>query len=72
MARQSLNYRFKNKIKEENLFGKVSEKKESYYLLVVIMICLGRFGDNNYLGILKLLDILLSSEKKPKEKNPTD
>lgn len=58
----------KYKITEENLVGNVSEKKENYDLLAVIMICLGRSGDNNYLGILKLLDILLSSEKEPKEK----
>ena len=55
-------------IQEENLIGEVSEKKENYDLLTAIMICLGHSGDNNYTGILKLLDVLLSSEKEPEEK----
>lgn len=37
-------------------------------LLTVVMICLGHSGDDNYAGILKLLDVLLSSEKQPEEK----
>ncbi len=32
------------------------------------MICLGHDGDDKYAGILKLLDVLLSSEKEPEEK----
>lgn len=32
------------------------------------MICLGHDGDDKYTGILKLLDVLLSSEKEPEEK----
>ena len=44
------------------------EQKENYDLLTVVMICLGHAGDNNYTGILKLLDVLLSSEKEAKEK----
>ena len=55
-------------IQEENLVGKVTEKKENYDLLTVVMICLGHSGDDNYTGILKLLDVLLSSEKPPEEK----
>ncbi len=55
-------------IREENLIGEVSEKRENYDLLTVIMICLGHSGDNKYSGILKLLDVLLSSKKKPEEK----
>ena len=55
-------------IQEENLVGKVTEKKENYDLLTVVMICLGHSGDDNYAGILKLLDVLLSSEKQPEEK----
>lgn len=35
---------------------------------MVVMICLGRAGDDNYTGILKLLDVLLSSEKEVGEK----
>lgn len=46
----------------------MSEQKENYDLLTVVMICLGHAGDDNYTGILKLLDVLLSSEKEAEEK----
>lgn len=55
-------------IQEENLVGDVKEKKENYDLLTAIVICLGHSGDDKYAGILKLLDVLLSSEKAPEEK----
>lgn len=55
-------------IHEENLVGEVSEKKENYDLLTAVVICLGHSEDKKYTGILKLLDVLLSSEKDPKEK----
>ncbi len=55
-------------IQEENLVGQVSERKENYDLLTVVMICLGHATDDNYTGILKLLDVLLSSEKEAEEK----
>lgn len=50
-------------VQEENLVGQISEQKENYDLLTVVMICLGHVGDDNYNGILKLLGVLLSSEK---------
>ena len=46
----------------------MSEQKENYDLLTVVMICLGHAEDDNYTGILKLLDVLLSSEKEAEEK----
>ncbi len=55
-------------IQEENLIGMVSEKKENYDLMTVIMICLGNSQDDRYTGILKLLEVLLSSQKEPEEK----
>ncbi len=55
-------------LQEENLIGAVKEKKENYDLLTAVMICLGHSGDERYTGILKLLDVLLSSEKEPEEK----
>lgn len=55
-------------IQEEKLVGEAAEKKENYDLLTVIMICLGHSGHDNYAGILKLLDVLLSTEKRPGEK----
>ena len=55
-------------IKEENLIGTVKEERKNYDLLTVIMICLGSPEDDNYTGILKLLEVLLSSKRKPSEK----
>lgn len=55
-------------IQEENLVGDVVEAKENYDLLTAVIICLGHSGDDKYAGILKLLDVLLSSEKEPEEK----
>lgn len=55
-------------IQEENLVGDVVEANENYDLLTAVLICLGHSGDDKYAGILKLLDVLLSSEKAPEEK----
>ena len=57
-------------VQEENLASQVLEQKENYDLLTVVMICLGlgHAGDDNYRGILKLLGVLLSSEKEAEEK----
>lgn len=55
-------------VQEENLVGQVLERKENYDLLTVVMICLGNVRGDNYTGILKLLDVLLSSEKGIEEK----
>lgn len=56
------------KIHEENLVGNVQEEKENYDLMSAVIICLGKPCDNKYSGILKLLEVLLSSERKPEEK----
>ncbi|MCD8220738.1 MAG: Rpn family recombination-promoting nuclease/putative transposase [Clostridiales bacterium] len=55
-------------IKEDNLIGNVREPIEHYDLITAIMICLGDTNDDNYYGILKLLNILLSNEINQKEK----
>ncbi len=47
---------------EENLIGNVREPVRNYDLLSVVMLCLGGAGGENYEGVLKLLDVLLSSE----------
>lgn len=39
----------------------MKETVRHYDLLTAVMICLGRPEDENYTGILKLLDVLLSS-----------
>ena len=55
-------------ITEENLVGSVKEEKRHYDLMTAIMICLGGAESRDYTGILKLLDVLLSADKKPEEK----
>lgn len=50
------------------MIGDIAEKKGNYDLLTVVIICLGLSGDDKYTGILKLLNVLLSSEKDPEEK----
>lgn len=55
-------------IKKENLVGIVKENIKNYDLMTTIMICLGKPESKDYTGILKLLDILLSTETSPKEK----
>ena len=55
-------------IAEDNLVGEVKETKSHYDLMAAVMICLGEPGDENYSGILRLLDVLFSVETNPKEK----
>lgn len=54
-------------IEEKNLVGNVVEKRSNYDLLTAVMICLGD-SDADSDGILKLLEVLLSSERKAEEK----
>ena len=54
-------------IQEENLIGEFGENVEYYDLLTGIIICLGDVDDERS-GILKLLEVLLSSERSTKEK----
>ena len=52
-------------IAEKSLVGHVTEKVD---LMSAVMICLGKPDSENYHGVLKLLNVLLSSETTPKEK----
>ena len=54
-------------IQEENLIGEFGENVECYDLLTGIIICLGN-ADDGANGILKLLEVLLSSERNAEEK----
>ena len=45
---------------EENVVGSVHAPEEDYDLTTVVMLCLGGAGDENYQGLLKMLDTLLS------------
>lgn len=49
-------------IAEDNLVGSVKEQKAYYDLMTAVMVCLGAEDDQNYEGLLKLLDVLFSTE----------
>ena len=53
---------------EENLVGKATEPVKNYDLLSVVMLCLGGPGGENYDGVLRMLDVLLSNETSEAEK----
>ena len=53
---------------EEHLVGKATEPVTNYDLLSIIMLCLGGPDGENYSGVLRMLDILLSSETSEAEK----
>lgn len=54
-------------IEEENLVGDVVESRQNYDLLTAVIICLGDSAAASS-RILKLLEVLLSSERKAEEK----
>ena len=55
-------------IRPEQLIGNAAEKSENYDLMSVVTICLGKPDTENYTGILKFLDVLLSSSRAAAEK----
>ncbi len=55
-------------IRPEQLIGNATEKSENYDLMSVVTICLGKPDSENYTGILKFLDVLLSSSRAATEK----
>ena len=61
-------------VKEKNVVGKVKEKEADYDLLTAVMICLDSGKEGNYqegteeAEILRLLEVLFSTEKELKEK----
>ncbi len=56
------------RITEDNQIGEVKEDESNYDLLNMTMICLGRPGQRIYGHVLRLLDVLLSSEMPADEK----
>ena len=50
------------------MIGNAAEKLENYDLMSVVTICLGKPDTENYTGILKFLDVLLSSSRAATEK----
>ena len=55
-------------IKPEQLIGEVQEETENYDLMSVVMICLGKPRTENHKGILKFMEVLLSSTRSGSEK----
>ena len=55
-------------IRPEQLIGNAVEKSENYDLMSVVTICLGESGTENYTGIVKFMDVLLSSSRAATEK----
>ena len=51
---------------EQKLFGNVKENRVHYDLMSVVMVCLGEGNTDN--DLLRLLDVLLASDKKADEK----
>ncbi|MGN0299523.1 MAG: hypothetical protein ACI4C1_10155, partial [Lachnospiraceae bacterium] len=58
----------KYQMSEFNLVGHGKEERQYYDLLTVIMICLGTEHQENYNGVLKLLQTLLSPDLEANEK----
>ena len=56
------------RVMEENLVGKATELVRNYDLLSVVMLCLGGPDGENYDGVLRMLDVLLSNETSEAEK----
>ena len=53
---------------EEHLVGEATEQIRNYDLLSIIMLCLGGPDGENYDGVLRMLDVLLSNETSEAEK----
>ena len=50
------------------MIGEVTEPVRNYDLLSIIMLCLGGPDGENYSGVLRMLDVLLSNETSEAEK----
>lgn len=58
-------------IQENDIVGTTNEKECNYDLITVVMVCLGGKDKENYDGLLKMLDVLLSEETQPADKKRT-
>ena len=56
------------RLTEEHLVGGAAESVQNYDLLSIVMLCLGGPDDENYDGVLRMLDVLLSHETSEAEK----
>ena len=56
------------RLTEEHLVGETVELVQNYDLLSIVMLCLGGPNGENYDGVLRMLDVLLSHETSEAEK----
>ncbi len=56
------------RVVEEHMVGEATEPVRNYDLLSIIMLCLGGPDGENYDGVLRMLDVLLSNETSEAEK----
>ena len=56
------------RLTEEHLVGEAVEPVQNYDLLSIVMLCLGGPDGENYDGVLRMLDVLLSNETSEAEK----
>ena len=56
------------RLTEEHLVGEAVEPVQHYDLLSIVMLCLGGPDGENYNGVLRMLDVLLSNETSEAEK----
>ena len=56
------------RLTEEHLVGEAVELVQNYDLLSIVMLCLGGPDSENYDGVLRMLDVLLSNETSEAEK----
>ena len=56
------------RLTEEHLVGQTVEPVQNYDLLSIVMLCLGGPDGENYDGVLRMLDVLLSHETSEAEK----
>ena len=56
------------RLTEEHLVGEAVEPVQNYDLLSIVMLCLGGPDGENYDGVLRMLDVLLSHETSEAEK----
>lgn len=56
------------RLTEEHLVGEAVEPVQNYDLLSIVMLCLGGPDGENYNGVLRMLDVLLSNETSEAEK----
>lgn len=55
-------------IQPETIVGNAVETSDNYDLLSAVMVCLGKPGTKNYAGVLKFLEVLLSSRAAEEKK----